>query len=57
MVEAELGLFQVEQKGVLGHAGELVEARFGEAPERLDAVDVGGAADKLVLAVADAKCR
>ena len=55
MVEAKLGLFQMQQKGVLGHALELVEAGFGEAPEGLDAVAVRGPLDELVLAVADAE--
>lgn len=55
MVEAEFGLLQVPQKGVFGHALELLEAGFGKAPERLDAVDMRGPVDELILAVADAK--
>ena len=55
MVEAEFGLFQMQQKGVLGHALKLLEAGLGKAPERLDAVDVRGPLDEFVLAVADAK--
>ena len=55
MIEAEFGRFQVQQKGVFGHAFELLEAGFGEAPEGLDAVCVRGAMDELVLSVADAE--
>jgi hypothetical protein len=55
MIEAKFGLFQVQQKGVLGHALELLEAGFGEALEGLDAVDVRGPLHECVLAVADAK--
>ena len=55
MIEAKFGLFQVEQKGVLGHALELLEAGLGKASERRDAVDVGRTLDEFVLAVADAK--
>ena len=55
MIEAEFGLFQVQQKGVFGHAFNLLEADFGEAPEGLDAVDVRGALDELILAVAHTK--
>ena len=45
----------MEQKGVFGHALELVKPGFGEAPKRRDAVDVRGALHKFVPAVADAK--
>ncbi len=55
MIEAKFGLFQMQQKGVPGHALELLEAGFGEAPEGLDAVDMRSAAHEFVLAVADAE--
>ena len=55
MIKPELGLFQVQQEGVFGHALELLEAGFGEASKRLDAVDVRGALHEFVPAVADAK--
>ena len=55
MIEAKFGLFQVQQEGALGHALKLLKPRFGKAPKRLDAVDVRGAEDEFVLAVADAK--
>ena len=38
MIEAKFGLFQMEQKGVFGHALERLKAGFGEAPEGLDVV-------------------
>lgn len=36
---------------MLGHASKLVQATFGEAPERLDAVDVSRALHKFVVTV------
>lgn len=55
MVGAKFRFSQVQQKGVLGPALDLLEAGFGEAPERLDAFDVRSAAHEFVPAVADAK--
>src|SRR5690606_18693727 len=55
MVEAELGLLQVQVEGVPGHAVELGQAVLGVAPEALDAVDVAASAGELVLAVVDAE--
>jgi len=55
MIEARFGLFQVQQEGVLGHALKLLKPRFGKAPKRLDTVDVRGAEDEFVLAMADAE--
>lgn len=54
MVEPKFALFQMQQKGMLGHARKLVEATFSEAPERLNAVDVSGPLYELVVAVVDA---
>jgi hypothetical protein len=53
MIKAKLALFQMQQKGMLGHAGKLVEATFGEAPERLNAVNMGGTLYELVVAVVE----
>jgi hypothetical protein len=55
IVEAEFRLFQVQQKGVTGHALELLKASFGEVPDGLDNNGVRGSADEFFLAVADAK--
>ena len=55
MTEAKFGFFQMEQKGVFGHALERVKPGFGEAPKRLDAVDARGALHEFISAVADAK--
>lgn len=33
LVEPKFALFQLQQKGMLGYAGKLVETTFGEAPE------------------------
>ena len=51
MIEAEFTFFQMQQKRVFGHARELVQPALGEAPERLDAVDVGRVLHVLVPAV------
>jgi len=53
VVEAELAVLQVQFKGVAGHTFELGALGLGEAPERLDTVDVLLASDKLALAVVD----
>jgi len=55
MIEAKFRLFQMQQKGMLGHAFALLETGFGEAPEGFNAVAVRSAAYEFVLAVADAK--
>ena len=55
MIGAKFRLFQMKQKGVFGHALERVKPGFGEALERLDAVDVRGALYEFVPAVADAE--
>ena len=55
MIEAKFGLFQVEKKDMFGYALERVKPGFGEAPKRLDAVDVRCALHEFVPAVADAK--
>ena len=39
---------------MLGHTSKLAETTFGEAPKRLDAVDMGCSLHKLVVAVVDA---
>ena len=53
MIEAKFTFFQMPQKGMLGNAGELVQAAFGKAPERLNAVDVGRTLHKLIMAMLD----
>jgi len=55
MSKAKYGLFQMQPKGVLGHAFELLEAGLGEAPAGLDAGEVRGPQHELVLVVADAE--
>jgi len=53
VVEAELALLQVQLNGVASHTVELGELGLGEAPERLDTVDVLPTSGKLVLTVVD----
>ena len=55
MIEAKFRLFQMQQRGMLMHASELLQMGFGKAPERLDALNVRGAVEELVMAVPDAK--
>lgn len=55
MVEAELGLLEVEVEGAAGDPLELGEAMLGEGPEALDAVDVVRAHGELVGAMVDTK--
>lgn len=55
MVEAKLGLLEMQLELVTLHAMKLRQSMFGIAPERLDAVDVPGAFDELVVAVIDPK--
>jgi hypothetical protein len=54
MIEAEFTFFQMQQKSMLGHTGKLLEATFGEAPERLYVADVGRALHRFVVAMVDA---
>jgi hypothetical protein len=51
VVESKLRFFEVEKKGVLRHTLELGQAVLGEAPKRLDTVDVVAAISELVLTV------
>ena len=53
VVEPELRFFEMKVEGMFGDSVELEQASFGEVPEALDAVDVVGSADELVLRVAD----
>ena len=55
VVEAELGLLEVQVERMTRHALELREPVLGEGPEALDAVDVRPAVGELVLAVVDAQ--
>ena len=55
MIEAELGLLQVQIKRSAGHTVELRQAPLGVAPEAFNAIDMHRAAGELVGAVADAK--
>lgn len=55
VVEAKFALLQVQLERVFGHTMEGLEAGFGKVPEGLDAVDMGSAQCKLILAVAHAK--
>jgi len=54
MIKAKFTFFQVQQKGMLGHAGKLVETAFGKAPKRLNPVDVRRALYTFVVAVVHA---
>jgi len=51
MVRAKSTLFQMQRKGMLGHASKLVEATFGEVPERLNPIDMGCTLHKFIGAV------
>ncbi len=51
MVETEFALFQMQQKGMLGHASKLLQATFSKAPKRLHAVNVGRALYELIVPV------
>ena len=53
VVEAELGLFDVEIEESSGQSAVFGEAHLSEAPKGFDAVDVVGSASKLVSAVLD----
>ena len=53
MVEAKSRLFQMQQKGVFGHALELLKTGFGEAPKGFNAVEVPSATHEFILAVTD----
>ena len=55
MIEAELGLLEVQLELVLTYPMKLRQPMFGIAPERLNAVDVPGAFDELVVTVIDPK--
>ena len=55
MIEAELGLLQVQIERSAGHAVELRQAPLGVAPEAFNAIDMHRAASELVGAVADPK--
>ena len=55
VIEAKLGLLDVQLELVASHAMKLRQPMFGIAPERLDAVDMPGAFDKFVVAVIDPK--
>jgi len=52
-VEPELALFQIQVKGMFGNAVELRQPAFGNAPERLNAIDVMLSSDEFVVAVVD----
>jgi len=54
MIEPKFNLFQMQQKGMVSHAFELLQVGLGKAPERFDAVTVRGSLHKFVLAMADA---
>ena len=54
MIKAKFALFKMQQTGMLGHAWKLVEAAFSEAPEWLDAVDVGHPLYEFVVAIMNA---
>jgi len=45
----------MEKERALGHASELGQTDFGDAPKAFDAVDMMRAVDELILAVIDAK--
>src|ERR1039458_8626397 len=53
MIEAELGLFEVEIEGMFWDAVELEQASLGEAPETFDTVDMMRSAGELIVSVAD----
>lgn len=53
MVEAELGLLEVQVEGMVGDPVELRQPPLGEAREALDAVDVAASPSELVAAVLD----
>ena len=55
VVEAKLGLLEMQFELVTPHAMKLHQPMFGITPERLDAVDVPAAFDELVVAVIDPK--
>lgn len=55
MVEAELALFQMQGKSVLGNTIEFGQSALGKAPERLNAVDMIRAFDEFIVAVIDSE--
>ena len=55
VIEAELGLLEMQRELVVSHAMKLRQPMFGIAPERLDAVDVSAALDEFIVAVIDPK--
>ena len=55
MIEAKLGLLEMQLELVASHAMKLHQPMLGIAPERLDAVDMPGDFDEFVVAVIDPK--
>jgi len=55
MVESELRFLEVEIEGSLRHTFELSQPVFGEAPKRLDPIDVIAAISELVVTVTDSE--
>ena len=55
VIEAKLGFLDVYLELVPSHTMKLHQPMLGITPERLNAVDVSGAFDKLVVAMIDPK--
>ncbi len=55
MVEAELGVLEVQLELIPSHTMELLPPVLGVAPEGLDAVDVSGASGELIVAMIEPK--
>ena len=55
MIEAPLGLLEVEMEGVFGHTLEPGEPDLVHAPAALDAIDVDRAAGEFILRLVDTK--